>query len=347
MPLSMKRNTGGVTRRRAFSAAAAALAGTAALLLGAQRVGAAGGRSSASIDDGIVDITTNLAYQNAAAAGTGMVLTSSGEVLTNNHVIRGATTIRVTDPSTGKKYAATVVGYDLAADVAVLQLKGASGLQTVSLGDSSKAKVGDAVTALGNAGGAGGTPIEATGTITGLGKSITASDGSSSERLTGLIETDANIQPGDSGGPLLDSSGNVIGMDTAASGGFALQYTGNEAFAIPINRALSIARQIEAGHSLTAHIGATAFLGVEVAAGDYFTRGAVVAGVVHSSPAARAGLTYGDVIVTVNGRTVTSPTTLTALLLKQAPGAKIQIHWIDQFGTSHTAHVTLASGPAQ
>ena len=174
---------------------------------------------------------------------------------------------------------------------------------------------------------------------------VSAFGGTRKPNLT--CETDANIQPGDSGGPLLDSSGNVIGMDTAASGGFALQYTGNEAFAIPINRALSIARQIEAGHSLTAHIGATAFLGVEVAAGDYFTRGAVVAGVVHSSPAARAGLTYGDVIVTVNGRTVTSPTTLTALLLKQAPGAKIQIHWIDQFGTSHTAHVTLASGPAQ
>jgi S1-C subfamily serine protease len=208
-------------------------------------------------------------------------------------------------------------------------------------------KVGDAVTGLGNAGGAGGTPIEATGTVTGLGKSITASDGSSSERLTGLIETNAGIQPGDSGGPLVDANGYVIGMDTAASAGFSFRYTGNDAFAIPINRALTIAKEIEAGHSATAHIGATAFLGIEVAAGDYLTRGAVVAGVVHSSPAARAGLTYGDVIVTLHGRTITSPTTLTSLILKQSPGTKIQIRWIDQYGTSHTAKVTLATGPAQ
>ncbi len=341
-----------MTRRRAFSAAAAALVGVVALLLGAQRVVASGGRSAASVNDGIVDITTNLAYQNAAAAGTGMVLTSSGEVLTNNHVIRGATTIRVTDPSTGKKYSATVVGYDLAADVAVLQLKGASGLTTVSLGDSSKVQVGQAVTALGNAGGVGGAPIAATGTITGLGKSITASDGSSSERLTGLLETNAAIQPGDSGGPLVDSGGNVIGMDTAASAGFAFESGGSDAYAIPINRALTIAKQIEAGHSATAHIGATAFLGIEVAAVNDFMRGqtvngAVVAGVVRSSPAARAGLTYGDVIVALNSHKIASPTTLTALLLKQSPGKKVQIRWIDQFGTSHIAHVTLASGPAQ
>jgi len=341
-----------MTRRRAFSAAAAALLGVVALLLGAQRVAASGTRSASSVDDGIVDITTNLAYQNAAAAGTGMVLSSSGEVLTNNHVIRGATTIRATDPSTGRKYSATVVGYDLAADVAVLQLKGASGLQTVSLGDSSKVQLGDAVTALGNAGGAGGAPVAATGTITGLGKSITATDGSSSERLTGLLETNAGIEPGDSGGPLVDSNGNVIGMDTAAAAGFALESGGNDAYAIPINRALAIAKQIVAGHSLTAHIGATAFLGIEVAAVNDFMggeapSGAVVAAVVPASPAERAGLAYGDVIVAVNNRKIASPTTLTALLLKQSPGRKVQIRWIDSFGVSHTARVTLASGPAQ
>jgi S1-C subfamily serine protease len=333
--------TDGMTRRRAFIASAAVLVLAAALLLGAQRVAAAG-----SIDNGIVDITTNLAYEGAAAAGTGMVLTPSGEVLTNNHVIRGATAILVTDPSTGKKYSATVLGYDLSADVAVLQLKNASGLETVSLGDSSKVTVGQAVTALGNAGGAGGTPIAATGTVTGLGRSITASDGSTSEQLTGLIETDAGVQPGDSGGPLVDATGDVVGMDTAASAGFDFQ-SGSDAYAIPINRALAIAKEIEAGHSATAHIGKTAFLGIEVAPATYFTRGAVVAGVVNSSPASRAGLVYGDVIVALNNHAVASPTTLTALLQKQSPGKKVQIRWIDSSGTSHTAQVTLASGPAQ
>ncbi len=337
----MARNTDGMTRRRAFIASAAVLSLTAALLLGAQRVAAAG-----TNDSGIVDITTNLAYQGAAAAGTGMVLTPSGEVLTNNHVIRGATTIRVTDPSTGKKYSATVVGYDLAADVAVLQLQQASGLETVSLGDSSKVTVGQAVTALGNAGGAGGAPIAATGTVTGLGRSITASDGETSERLTGLIETNAGVQPGDSGGPLVDAAGDVIGMDTAASQGFAFQ-SGSDAYAVPINRALAIAKEIEAGHSATAHIGKTAFLGIEVAPGTYFVRGAVVAGVIHSSPASRAGLVYGDLIISLNNHAVASPTTLTALLQKQSPGKKVQIRWIDSSGARHTAQVTLASGPAQ
>ena len=331
-----------MTRRRAVVASVAVLSLAAALLLGTQSAAAAG-RAGTS---GIVDITTNLAYQGAAAAGTGMVLTPSGEVLTNNHVIRGATTIRVKDPSTGKTYSATVVGYDLAADVAVLQIQRASGLETVSIGDSSKVTVGEAVTALGNAGGAGGAPIAASGSVTGLGRSITASDGETSERLTGLIETNAGVQPGDSGGPLVDASGNVVGMDTAASQGFDFQ-SGNDAYAIPINQALAIAKEIETGHSATAHIGKTAFLGIEVAAGTYFTHGAVVAGVVHSSPASRAGLVYGDVIVAVNNHSVASPTTLTALLQKQSPGKKVQIRWIDQSGTSHTAQVTLASGPAQ
>ena len=330
-----------MTRRRAFIASAAVLSLAAALLLGTHRAAAAG-----RADTGIVDITTNLAYEGGAAAGTGMVLTPSGEVLTNNHVIRGATAIRVKDPSTGKVYSATVVGYDLSADVAVLQLKNASGLATVSVGDSSKVAVGDAVTALGNAGGAGGAPIAASGTVTGLGRSITATDGGTSERLTGLIETNAGVQPGDSGGPLVDASGDVIGMDTAASEGFAFQ-SGSDAYAIPIDKAVAIAKEIEAGHSATAHIGKTAFLGIEVAPGTYFTRGAVVAGVIQSSPASRVGLAYGDVIVAVNNHTVASPTTLTALLQKQSPGKKVQIRWIDQFGTSHTAQVTLASGPAQ
>jgi S1-C subfamily serine protease len=343
-----------MTKRRLLISFLVAASAAAALLLGAQRVAASGDRA-ASIDDGIVDVTTNLGYQDASAAGTGMVLTSSGEVLTNNHVIRGATTIRVIDPSTGKQYAATVVGYDLAADVAVLKLTGASGLKTVSLGDSSKVTVGEAVTAIGNAGGVGGTPISAPGTVTALGQSITASDeDGTSERLTGLIGVNAGVQPGDSGGPLVDSSGQVVGMDTAASAGFSFRYQdgGSQAFAIPIDKAVAIAKEIEAGHSATAHIGATAFLGIEIEAATFFdggrpTSGAVVAGVVHSSPAAKAGLAYGDVIVALNSHTIGSPTTLTSLLQKASPGTKVQIRWVDQFGTSHTAHVTLASGPPQ
>src|SRR6201994_2103872 len=174
---------------------------------------------ASKVDPGLVDVVSTLGDQNATAEGTGMVLTSTGEILTNNHVIDGATSIKVTDIGNGKTYTATVVGYDATKDIAVLQLQDASGLPTISLGDSSSVTVGSKVTALGNAGGKGGTPSVATGTVTALNQSITASDegGGSSEQLSGLIETNADIQPGDSGGPLVNSSGQIIGMDPAAS----------------------------------------------------------------------------------------------------------------------------------
>ena len=173
----------------------------------------------APIGSGVVVIDTNLAYQDARAAGTGMVLTSSGEVLTNNHVIRDATAIRVVVPSTGRSFTASVVGYDTTDDVAVLQASGASNLKTIPLGDSSAVSAGESVTALGNAGGTGSLRA-ASGTVTRVDRAITVSDDQGgSESLTGMIETNAAVQPGDSGGPLLNASGQVIGMDTAASVG--------------------------------------------------------------------------------------------------------------------------------
>jgi S1-C subfamily serine protease len=177
-----------------------------------------------NVDPGLVDINTTLGYQSAAAAGTGIVLTSNGEVLTNNHVIEGSTSISVTDIGNGKTYKATVVGYDQSKDVAVIQLIGASGLKTASLGNSSTVDAGDKVVALGNAGGVGGTPSVAAGEVVALNQSITASDESSglSENLTGLIESNADIQAGDSGGSLVNQYGQVIGMDTAASSGYQL-----------------------------------------------------------------------------------------------------------------------------
>ena len=161
------------------------------------------------------------------------MLTSTGEILTNNHVIDGATSISVTDVGNGKTYKATVVGYDKSHDIAVLQLQGASGLKTAKIGDSSKATVGESVVAIGNAGGTGGTPSAAGGSIVALNQQITASDelGGASEQLTGLIEVNADVQPGDSGGSLVDSAGQVIGIDTAASGAngdpFALYASGS------------------------------------------------------------------------------------------------------------------------
>jgi S1-C subfamily serine protease len=327
------------------------------LIVAAVGAGIALARGTATpIGTGVVVIDTNLAYQGGTAAGTGMVLTSSGEVLTNNHVISGATSIKVVVPKTGRSYTAKVVGYDKSADIALLQLQGASNLKTISI-SSARASLGAKVTALGNAGG-NGTISSATGTVTGLGKSITASDDQGgSETLTGLIETNAGVQPGDSGGPLLNSKGQVVGMDTAASSGFGFQnVSATDAYAIPIGKALTIANLISSGKaSATVHIGATAFLGIEVQSANGYgsggqgssVSGALVAGVVSGGPAASAGLVAGDVITAINGRTVSSPSAISALVLTKKPGAKITVAYVDQSGASHTATVTLGSGPAQ
>ena len=173
---------------------------------------------AAKVDPGLVDVTSDLKYSDATAEGTGMVLTSNGLVLTNNHVIDEATSVSATLVVSGKTYTAQVVGYDDTDDVALLQLVGASGLKTVNLGNSTKVKVDEAVLALGNAGGAGGLPSTAQGTIQGLNKSIQASDegAGTTENLHGMLETNAPIEEGDSGGPLVNGSGQVVGMDTAA-----------------------------------------------------------------------------------------------------------------------------------
>ena len=209
---------------------------------------------AAKISPDLVDINTNLSYENEQAAGTGIVLTSDGEVLTNNHVIDGATSISVTDVGNGQTYKANVVGYDRTGDVAVVQLVGASGLAVAPINRSAPT-VGEGVVGVGNAGGTGGEPSSAGGSVTALDQSITASDsgGGNSENLTGLIETDAGIQPGDSGGSLVNASGQVIGMDTAASTGTTDTGEQSQAYAIPIATALSLAHSIEAGRGALHH----------------------------------------------------------------------------------------------
>jgi S1-C subfamily serine protease len=303
----------------------------------------------------VVDVVSTLGDQNGTAAGTGIVLTPSGEVLTNNHVINGATSIRVRDVGDGRVYSASVVGYDASHDVAVIQLQGASGLQTANLGNSSTVKVGDKVVAVGNAGGQNGIPSVATGRVTGLDQSITASDASAgtAEQLSGLIRTDAGIQPGDSGGPLVNASGQVIGIDTAASAGSVQlnSSTAMQAFTIPINKAVSIARQIESGTaSATVHIGATALLGVEIESAAQFGNasgaGAQVAGVQPGSAAANAGLTAGDVITAVGGHSVGAASDVRSALSGYHPGDKVSIAWTDQAGQSQTATAVLGAGPA-
>ena len=303
-------------------------------------------------DPAVVDIVSKLGDQGAAAAGTGIVLSSDGTILTNNHVIDGATAIRVTDVGNGRTYTASVTGYDASRDIAVLKLKNASGLATAAIGDSSEVQLGDKVVAVGNAGGRGGLPSVATGKVTGLASSITATDegDGTSERLTGVLQTNANIQPGDSGGPLLNRSGEVVGINTAASksGTTTSAATTTQAFAVPINRAMSIAKQIESGTgSTTLHIGPTAFLGVAIASQQQSPggNGAAIAGTVPGGAASQAGLAAGDEIVSLGGQSIGSASDIRTALVTHHPGDKVKVTWVDANGQQHSVTVTLGSGP--
>jgi S1-C subfamily serine protease len=227
-------------------------------------------RLKASVTPGLVVITSNLKYDGngVAAAATGMIISHDGLVLTNNHVINGTTGLTARVVQTGRQYTATWLGYDKGSDVAVIKLDGASNLPTVPIGDSSTVKVGEDVVGMGNANGTGSISYVG-GSITNLNQTITASDdgsGQAAEKLTGMLQTNAQIIPGDSGGPLVSTDGKVIGMDTAASTNSSTANSGqNVGFAIPINRAISLARQIIAGQpGRGIKIGSSGFVGVLV-----------------------------------------------------------------------------------
>jgi S1-C subfamily serine protease len=318
---------------------------------------------AAKVDPAVVDVNSTLQYSNESAEGTGMVISADGLILTNNHVINQATSITVTLVTSGKTYKADLVGYDSTNDVALLRLQAASGLKTITIGDSDKVKLNDPVLAIGNAQGRGGLPATAQGIINAKNRTIQASDSGarSSETLHGMLQTDAPIQEGDSGGPLVNSAGAVIGMDTAANsaGGFSQQQS-TTGFAIPINTALSIARQISGGHaSATVHIGASGFMGINAAdnaqgcqqnssglggsGGSVGTTspGAVICYVYPRTPADDAGLVGGDVITAVNGTTIASSNNLTTALANKHPGDKLTIKFIDQHGSAQSTTVTL------
>lgn len=298
---------------------------------------------ASGVTPAVVDITTTLV--GGVAAGTGMVVGPGGEVLTNNHVIQGATSIHVQIGGSGPVRTASVVGDDEADDIALIRVDGVSGLRTAPLGDSSTVTVGDPVVAMGNALGQGGPPAVSEGAVTGLGRSIEAGDDTgSSETLSGLIQIDAPIQPGDSGGPLIDRNGRVVGMNTAADIGFRRRTASRVAFAIPINHARTIADEIRSGHGgPNVHTGPTAFLGIGVQTAP--DGGALVGEVQSGGPAQAAGIVPGDVITAVGGREITSPSSLGPAIRSHRPGDRVQVTWIDVSGRRHTASVRLGSGP--
>jgi S1-C subfamily serine protease len=301
--------------------------------------------ATAKVTPGIVNINVTLSG-NGGAAGTGMIITSTGEVLTNNHVVDGETSLTIQLPSTGKTYSGHVLGYDLTDDVALVQIDGGGTFQTVSIGNSSNVAIGDAVVALGNALGRNGLPSVTTGQVTALDRTITASDqsGADVETVSGLIQVDAQIQPGDSGGPLTTADGTVIGMNTAAQSAGRSNQGSTVAYAIPINNAITIVKQIQSGKSTsTVHVGDTrALLGV----GAQDTQNGVkVVQVQAGSAAANAGIAVGSTITSLDGATVDSNATLRHLIVAHNPGESVSVAWTDSAGNAHTATVTLGSGP--
>jgi S1-C subfamily serine protease len=292
----------------------------------------------------IVDIDTKLGYQGAVGAGTGIVIDPGGVVLTNNHVVAGATELSARDIGNGQTYPVEVIGYDRTNDIAVVQLGGAGGLPVANIGNSSGVTVGEPIVSLGNAGGVGGTPSAVAGRVIGVNQTVSASDSltGTTETLNGLIQVDAAIRPGDSGGPTVNSANQVIGVNTAASDNFRLGH--GEGFAIPINRAMAIAGQIRSGAgSGTVHVGPTGFLGVGV--NDANGGGAAIAQVIPDGPAAGAGLAQGSVISSVNGSPVNSATALTNLLDRYHPGDTVTLGVLEGPGGPRSVPVTLAPGP--
>jgi S1-C subfamily serine protease len=324
---------------------------------------AAAAKIASKVDPGLVDVTSTFASQNGTAEGTGMILTSNGLILTNNHVVEDAQTLSVRDVATNKTYSGTVVGYDLAEDVALIQLKGASGLTTIKTANSNDVASGEKIVGIGNAEGLGGTPSFVAGTVVALDQAINAGDETNpagSEHLSGLIEVNAAIEPGDSGGPLVNAKGDVVGMDTAGSdlnGGFGFNpgnTSGDRGYAIPINTALSIVTAIRDDTVVSGvHIGATAFLGVEfdstTAAGQSAnsSSGVTIAGTVAGTPANKAGLVAGDVITSIDGVSATTGSELQTILLTKRPGDTIHIDYQNSNGVAQTMSVVLGSGPAQ
>lgn len=299
----------------------------------------------AQVGPAVVNIDARMGYQGAVGSGTGIVLDPSGVVLTNNHVIAGATDLTVESVANGQSYDVDVLGFDRSHDVAVLQLRGAEGLPAANIGNSSRVAIGDPVVAMGNAGGHGGTPSAVPGRVIGLNQTVSAADEltGTTETLTNMIKADTAIRPGDSGGPMVNAAGQVIGMNTAASDNYKFAQPGGEGYAIPIDQAMAIANQIRSGvSSSTVHIGETAFLGVGVVDSN---GGARVAQVLEGTPAAATGISRDDIITSINDRPVNSATDLTDVLDQRHPGDTITLTWRNPMGGDHSATVTLVPGP--
>ncbi|GJF07961.1 trypsin [Mycolicibacterium cyprinidarum] len=292
----------------------------------------------------VVRIDTAVDYQGVVGLGTGIVLDPGGQVLTNFHVVQGAD--RITGTLGGRSYPAALVGYDRGRDIALIQLLGAGGLPAAVIGDSNVLVPGEPVVALGNAMGNDAPLTREVGTVTGFGRTVNAEDTltGTSDELTGLLEFAAPVRAGDSGGPVVNGTGQVVGITTAASVNFRMG-PGGKGFAIPINDAMGIANQIRAGiPSDTVHIGPPVLLGVGVRTTPRDEPGVFIHEVLRGGPAERAGLMDGDILIALDGVTLDSSNTLTSVLDRHYPGDVLDLIWIDAGGQTRVGKAALTPG---
>ncbi|HEX2043826.1 MAG TPA: trypsin-like peptidase domain-containing protein, partial [Acidimicrobiales bacterium] len=291
----------------------------------------------AKVEPGVVLVRTQASRAGRffpEGAGTGVVLTPDGEVLTNAHVVDGATSITVTLNGESRARPADLVGADRSNDVALLRIRDAANLPTVSLGRSADLEVGDSVLAIGNALALEGGLTVTEGIVSALNRSLRDNGGS----LEGLIQTDAAINRGNSGGPLVTADGQVVGINTAVAGDAQ-----NIGFALAIDRVKPVVERIRANPSGSsgARTRTGAFLGVSTSPTPG-RRGVVVEEVVEGSPADRAGIEAGDVILSVGGTAVDNPEELRQAIADRQPGDQVQVGYRRGRDT-RTAEVTLAA----
>ncbi|MBF6333816.1 S1C family serine protease [Nocardia transvalensis] len=301
---------------------------------------------AAAVQPELVNINVSIRPSGINAAGSGIVLTGDGQVLTSHHVIKGADVITVGDIGNGIEYPATVLGYDSTTDIALLSLADAGALAVARIGSSAGLRLGDEILAIGNAGGTG-SPTVTPGTVTALGSSIVARDAADLSRksLTGMIEVAAPVASGQSGGALVDRYGAVVGVITASSGEVAKAAGRASGYAVPIDTAMTVVRQIRSGTPTdTVHVGPTATLGVLTSdAGQ--PAGARIDVALYGQPAYAAGLVQGEIITAVDGRPVTSVQSLKAVLNLRKPADAVSLDLVRPDGSRRTVTVVLAVGP--
>ncbi len=307
----------------------------------------------ANVSPSIVAIETSqvgLGGIYGAGAGSGIIISADGLVLTNNHVITGADSIKV-KTSAGKEYDAAVIGADPSHDVAVVRMSGATGLKAATLGDTTTLKVGDTVVAIGNAFDLGATPTVTEGIVSAKGRSIETS----TESLSNLIQTDAAINPGNSGGALVNAAGEVVGINAAG-----IQGAQNIGFAIDINSVKTVITQLEQGKGTGNGSGATtnsaAFLGISTVAVSDLTpaerqqlgvtadHGVVVTSVEPGAGAAQAGLRTGDVITAIDGKSVTTTDDVRNAISAKKPNDTLQVTY-ERNGQQQTVTARLGTRP--